>query len=109
MDDWELSAPVQAEETGFAVPRAVTASPYEYARSGAKAERAKTADAAGTKVIGGEVAAEGAWPWQVALTVANMPVKVTVELLNASTVEQERHVELLIDGVKEAASPAIKA
>ncbi len=40
--------------------------------------------------------------------VANMPVKVTVELLNASTVEQERHVELLIDGVKEAASPAIK-
>ncbi|MDZ7616790.1 MAG: BatA and WFA domain-containing protein [Patescibacteria group bacterium] len=40
--------------------------------------------------------------------VANMPVKATVELLNASTVEQERHVELLVDGTQEAASPAIK-
>ncbi|MDY0168734.1 MAG: BatA and WFA domain-containing protein [Thermoguttaceae bacterium] len=40
--------------------------------------------------------------------VAGMPVKATVELLNASTVEQQRHVELLMDGTKEATSPAIK-
>jgi len=43
-----------------------------------------------------------------AVPVAGMPVKATVELFNASTVEQERHVELLIDGTKEATSPAIK-
>ena len=43
-----------------------------------------------------------------AVPVAGMPVKATVELFNASTVEQERRVELLIDGTKEGASPAIK-
>jgi secreted trypsin-like serine protease len=51
----------------------VTASPFLYALSGAKAERAKAADAGGAKVIGGEVAAEGAWPWQVALLVGGAP------------------------------------
>lgn len=81
-----LSAPAQAEETGFAVPKAVTASPYEYARSGAKAERAKTADAAGAKVIGGEVAAEGAWPWQVALLIAGAEVGTDAQFCGGSLV-----------------------
>lgn len=49
-------------------------SPYAYVKSGAKAERATKATTDGAKVIGGQTAAEGAWPWQVALLVADMPV-----------------------------------
>lgn len=49
--------------------------PYEYARSGAKAAHEEAARAAGGgKVIGGAVAAEGAWPWQVALMINGAPV-----------------------------------
>lgn len=81
-----LSAPALAEETGFALPKPVTASPYEYARSGAKAERAKAADAAGAKVIGGEVAAEGAWPWQVALLIAGAEVGTDAQFCGGSLV-----------------------
>lgn len=66
-------------ETPAAAPATVApglASPFDYAKSGAKAERAATAEAgaAGAKVIGGEIAAPGAWPWQVALLVAGAPV-----------------------------------
>jgi secreted trypsin-like serine protease len=56
------------------VTEATTASPFEFARSGAKAERGKAAEVAGGKVIGGELAANGAWPWQVALLVNGRPV-----------------------------------
>lgn len=57
-----------AEKTsGFAAIEGVaTSSPFEYARSGAKAARVSETQAAWAKVIGGEVAADGAWPWQVA-------------------------------------------
>lgn len=52
------------------------ASPFAWAKSGGKAshlaEAAKAA--AGGKVIGGEVAAPGAWPWQVALMLNGAPV-----------------------------------
>ncbi|MBL9048703.1 MAG: serine protease [Tabrizicola sp.] len=79
---------VQAEESGgFAkAGPAVTASPFEYARSGAKAERAKAAGSAGAKVIGGEVAAEGAWPWQVALIVGGAPVGTDSQFCGGSMV-----------------------
>jgi len=39
--------------------------------------------------------------------VAGVPLRATVELLNASPVEQQRHVELYVDGAKVASSPAI--
>jgi len=39
--------------------------------------------------------------------VAGVPLRATVELLNASPVEQQRHVELVVDGAKVASSPAI--
>lgn len=70
-----LATPALAEEP-FTAPTAdpSTASPYLYAKSGAKAARASQADTSGAKVIGGEVAAEGAWPWQVALLVGGAPV-----------------------------------
>jgi secreted trypsin-like serine protease len=69
-----LIAPMACAETAFDTAGTVTASPFEYAKSGAKAEREKTAGSAGAKVIGGELAAEGAWPWQVALLVGGAPV-----------------------------------
>jgi secreted trypsin-like serine protease len=62
------------------------ASPFDYARSGAKAERAATAEAAGAKVIGGEVAANGAWPWQVAMLVAGQPVSTDAQFCGGSLV-----------------------
>lgn len=50
-------------------------SPFAFAASMAKAERLKTLEGqlSGARVIGGEVAADGAWPWQVALMVAGHP------------------------------------
>jgi len=39
--------------------------------------------------------------------VAGVPLRATVELLNASPVKQQRHVELYVDGAKVASSPAI--
>lgn len=82
-------APLLAEGTpAFAAPAAkpMTASPFEFAKSGAKAERARTAGAAGGKVIGGEVAAEGAWPWQVALLIGGAPVGTESQFCGGSLV-----------------------
>jgi secreted trypsin-like serine protease len=83
-----LTAPVlrAEEEIGDKAPDPVTASPFEYAKSGAKAARAASADAAGAKVIGGEVAAEGAWPWQVALLVGGAPVGTDAQFCGGSIV-----------------------
>jgi len=53
-------------------------SPFAYAQSGKKAENMAKAEAAnaasGGRVIGGEVAADGAWPWQVALMINGAPL-----------------------------------
>ncbi len=71
-----LASAALAEEGPDFVEKAggATASPFDYAKSGAKAARAATAEAAGAKIIGGEVAADGAWPWQVALLVGGAEV-----------------------------------
>jgi secreted trypsin-like serine protease len=83
-----LAAPAMAEDApAFAAAKdAATSSPFLYAKSGAKAERAKSADTAGAKVIGGEVAAEGAWPWQVALLVGGAPVGTDSQFCGGSMV-----------------------
>lgn len=83
-----LAAPSLAEETGgFTVPNdTAVSSPFLDAKSGAKAERAKSAGEAGAKVIGGEVAAEGAWPWQVALLVGGAPVGTDSQFCGGSMV-----------------------
>ncbi len=60
--------------------------PYDFAKSGAKAARAKEADAAGAKVIGGQVADEGAWPWQVALLVGGSAVSTDTQFCGGSLV-----------------------
>ncbi|UOA30165.1 serine protease [Pseudosulfitobacter sp. DSM 107133] len=62
------------------------ASPFAFAESGAKAEAAaQQADSAG-RVIGGEEAAEGAWPWQVALLIAGQPRTVDAQFCGGSMV-----------------------
>jgi len=83
-----LASTALAEEgPGFAVKAGgVTVSPFAYAKSGAKAARAATAEAAGAKVIGGEVAAEGAWPWQVALLVGGAEVSSDSQFCGGSLV-----------------------
>jgi secreted trypsin-like serine protease len=63
-----------------------TASPYAFAKSGAKAVRAKAADEAGAKVIGGEIAADGAWPWQVALVIGGAEVSTESQFCGGSMV-----------------------
>ena len=71
------TASVQAEKAGDLGLQDATVqrdSPFGFAQSGKKADRAKAAEASGAKVVGGEVAAEGAWPWQVALVVSGVPV-----------------------------------
>jgi hypothetical protein len=45
---------------------------------------------------------------EASVPVAGIPMKAVAELLNTSAVDQERHVELYIDGVKEASSPDLK-
>lgn len=64
------------------------ASPFAFAESGAKAEAAaaaQDADSAG-RVIGGEEAAEGAWPWQVALLIAGQPQTADAQFCGGSMV-----------------------
>ncbi|MFP5479682.1 MAG: serine protease [Alphaproteobacteria bacterium] len=80
-----LIAPSALAE-GFEPPAPVTSSPYAYAKSGAKGERARAAGSAGAKVIGGEVSAEGAWPWQVALLVSGMPVSTEAQFCGGTMV-----------------------
>jgi secreted trypsin-like serine protease len=80
-----LAAPALAQDP-VAPPEPGTASPFLYARSGAKAERARTAGDAGAKVIGGEVAAAGAWPWQVALLIGGAPVSTEAQFCGGSMV-----------------------
>ncbi|HID77568.1 MAG TPA: VWA domain-containing protein [Planctomycetaceae bacterium] len=44
---------------------------------------------------------------EAAVPVAGLPTQATVELFNSSLVDQERHVELYIDGARRATSPAV--
>jgi secreted trypsin-like serine protease len=84
-----LANGLQAETAfpGAARDEGVT-SPYEFAKSGAKAARAAVAEegASGAKVIGGEIAAEGAWPWQVALITGGAPVGTDTQFCGGSLV-----------------------
>jgi hypothetical protein len=45
---------------------------------------------------------------ETALPVTGQPVKVTAELLNASPVPRQRHLELYVDGVKQAGSRLVE-
>jgi secreted trypsin-like serine protease len=83
------ATPALAEGTApaaLAKPAPSQTSPFAFAKSGEKAKRDAAPEAAGAKVIGGEVAADGAWPWQVALVVAGEPVSVDTQFCGGSLV-----------------------
>ncbi len=64
-------------------------SPFRFAASGAKAERAAKAAAgapSGAKVIGGQAAAEGAWPWQVAFILGGQQISTDSQFCGGSLV-----------------------
>ncbi|MEM8577736.1 MAG: serine protease [Pseudomonadota bacterium] len=71
-----LAAPAFAQDLSMPSLPAEATSPFAFAQSGAKTEATEAAqgeaESAG-RVIGGEVAADGAWPWQVALLIASEP------------------------------------
>ncbi len=81
-----LATPLMAEAPQLAAPDPAVASPFAFAKSGAKAERGKTAEQSGAKVIGGEVATDGAWPWQVALLIGGAPVSTDAQFCGGSMV-----------------------
>lgn len=61
-------------------------SPFGFVESGKKADRSATEETAGGKIIGGEIADQGEWPWQVALVAANMPVSTDTQFCGGSMV-----------------------
>ncbi|MFZ1468611.1 MAG: serine protease [Paracoccaceae bacterium] len=85
-----LGGVAQAEKLGNyeiqSAKSAPTDSPYGFAKSGKKAARDAEAETSGAKVIGGEVAAPGAWPWQVALIIGDGPVTTDTQFCGGSLV-----------------------
>ncbi len=80
--------PLAAQELTLPAQPPEAASPFAFAQSGKKAERAmeaQEADSAG-RVIGGEVAEDGAWPWQVALLISGQPVTADAQFCGGSMV-----------------------
>ncbi|MDR5652011.1 serine protease [Ruixingdingia sedimenti] len=73
-----LALPAAAQTPAFAPPEAsaAAASPFAYAKSGRKKAHLAEVEAKGEagRVIGGEPAPDGAWPWQVALMITGEPV-----------------------------------
>ncbi|HSF64757.1 MAG TPA: serine protease [Paracoccaceae bacterium] len=84
--------PVQAQ-TGFSgAPAAADpalASPYAFAKSGKREERAKAAEASGARIVGGQESEPGKWPWQVALLFNGGPVSANAQFCGGSMLLDE--------------------
>lgn len=86
-----ISALVLASVAPAIAQDADTSSPFAFAQSGAKAERAAeiaNSDSAG-RVIGGELADQGEWPWQVGLMIAGQPVSPDAHFCGGSMILDE--------------------
>ncbi|MCB5409626.1 serine protease [Pseudogemmobacter faecipullorum] len=77
-----------AEVPAFSAAPDGPSSPFDFVASGGKAARTAAAAEApsGAKVVGGTIAADGAWPWQVALTLADQPVSANSQFCGGSMV-----------------------
>lgn len=83
-----VASSVSAQDFQSTTSDAALASPFSFASSHKKADRAKemsTKDS-GSRVIGGKVSQDGAWPWQVALTIAGYPVQADSQFCGGSLV-----------------------
>lgn len=78
------------EKPALPAAKAPGVAPFQFASSGDKARRDAAAEAeAGGKVIGGELAGPGEWPWQVALIVGGEPVSTDSQFCGGSLVLDE--------------------
>lgn len=83
-----LAAPAGAQQLTLPDVSPDLASPFAYVESGKKASHQAEAAAqeSGARVIGGELAPEGAWPWQVALLINGRPVGPDAQFCGGSMV-----------------------
>ncbi|MGY3439411.1 MULTISPECIES: serine protease [unclassified Marinovum] len=84
------AATAQTMPSGEMMANPDKASPFAFANSTAKAEMLKEQMAAsaeaGDRVVGGEVADTGAWPWQVALMISGQPTTPDAQFCGGSMV-----------------------
>lgn len=85
------AAPAFAQSFAKAQTDPSLASPFAFAESHQKAKRSDdTANSTtASRVIGGELAMDGAWPWQVALVVAGYPLEADSEFCGGSLILDE--------------------
>jgi len=83
-----MAAGALAQTMALPAPDPTVASPFGFAESQKKAEREAMAakDDSGSRVIGGEIAADGAWPWQVGLMIAGQPLSPNTHFCGGSLV-----------------------
>lgn len=83
-----LAASASAQQLTLPDIRADVASPFAYVQSGGKAahQAEVAAQESGARVIGGELAPDGAWPWQVALLINGRPVGAEAQFCGGSMV-----------------------
>lgn len=82
------STNVAAQEFSMPAPAPEVASPFAFVESGGKEKRQKEVAEvdSGARVIGGEVAAQGAWPWQVALVLNGRPISAEAQFCGGTIV-----------------------
>lgn len=71
-----LAGSAWAQDIALPTTKPEVASPFAFAQSKMKAARAseQTEQTSGARVLGGELADNGEWPWQVAFLISGLPV-----------------------------------
>jgi len=88
-----VPAPAQTLPMPAIEAEPVVASPFSFAQSGEKeklAEEKRTeAESAGGRIIGGKIAEDGAWPWQVALMLGGQEVNAANQFCGGSLITDQ--------------------